>query len=165
MREDNPNGGSASSFTDDPLVVGTTPVQVSKQTFAYDNYGNRTHSYEYDFGTGAAGSLIRHTRTSYLTTNDVNGAAYDTVNWSGSSGFYDDLLDRPTKIIRDYNNLAAKSQTVFSYDDANRTMPLTVRLRRAITTVRPRRPLISITTHRRCRRVRRLIPAARRSES
>jgi len=59
--------------------------QVTKETFAYDNYGNRTDSYEYDFGSGAAGSLVRHTQTTYLTTNDVNSAAYDTVNPSNSS--------------------------------------------------------------------------------
>ena len=81
---------AASVFGQGPLLTQVESTlsdtnQVSKQTFAYDNYGNRTDSYEYDFGAGAAGSLIRHSRTSYLTTNDVNGAAYDTVNWSGSS--------------------------------------------------------------------------------
>lgn len=48
--------------------------KVSKQTFAYDKYTNRTDVYEYDFGTGAAGSLVRRTHTDYLTSS------YDTLN-------------------------------------------------------------------------------------
>src|SRR5262249_35296727 len=35
--------------------------QTSKQTFAYDAYNNRTDVYEYDFGAGAPGALLRHT--------------------------------------------------------------------------------------------------------
>ncbi|HEV8589320.1 MAG TPA: RHS repeat-associated core domain-containing protein [Pyrinomonadaceae bacterium] len=50
--------------------------QVSKQTFTYDVYGNRTDSYAYDFGSGAAGALVRRTHTDFLTTNPINGADY-----------------------------------------------------------------------------------------
>ena len=50
--------------------------QVAKQTFNYDVYGNRTDSYEYDYGSGAAGALIRRTHTDFLTTNPVSGADY-----------------------------------------------------------------------------------------
>ena len=48
--------------------------KVSKQTFGYDKYTNRTDAYEYDFGSGATGSLVRRTHTDYLT------ASYDTLN-------------------------------------------------------------------------------------
>jgi RHS repeat-associated protein len=51
--------------------------QVSKQTFAYDKYGNKTDAYEYDYGAGAAGALLRRTHTDYVTTNTVNGLSYD----------------------------------------------------------------------------------------
>ncbi|HEY3104078.1 MAG TPA: hypothetical protein VGJ69_10825, partial [Pyrinomonadaceae bacterium] len=50
--------------------------QASKQTFTYDVYGNRTDSYEYDFGSGAAGALVRRTHTDFLTTNPINSADY-----------------------------------------------------------------------------------------
>ena len=53
--------------------------KVSKQTFGYDKYTNRTDAYEYDFGTEAAGSLIRRTHTDYLTTS------YDTLNPNSSN--------------------------------------------------------------------------------
>ena len=59
--------------------------QVAKQTFLYDQYNNKTDVYEYDYGTGAAGALVRRTHTDFLTTNSVNSIAYDTVNPNTSS--------------------------------------------------------------------------------
>ncbi|HJP93169.1 MAG TPA: hypothetical protein VJ875_14520, partial [Pyrinomonadaceae bacterium] len=53
--------------------------QVSKQTFAYDKYTNKTDVYEYDFGAGAAGGLVRRTHSDYLTSS------YDTLNPNSSS--------------------------------------------------------------------------------
>ena len=47
---------------------------VSKQIFTHDQYNNVTDVYEYDFGSGAAGSLVRRTQTTYVTTN--NGYDY-----------------------------------------------------------------------------------------
>jgi YD repeat-containing protein len=48
--------------------------KVSKQTFTFDKYTNTTDVYEYDFGMGSAGSLVRRTHTDYLTST------YDTLN-------------------------------------------------------------------------------------
>ncbi|MDX6501148.1 MAG: hypothetical protein QOG23_4408 [Blastocatellia bacterium] len=60
--------------------------QVSKQTFNYDCYNNLTDTYEYDFGAGSpAASFTRRTHTDYLTTNPVNGAAYDVLNPNATS--------------------------------------------------------------------------------
>jgi len=50
---------------------------VAKQTFSYDQYNNQTAVYEYDYGSGAAGSLVRHTSTSYLTTQSSSDYACD----------------------------------------------------------------------------------------
>jgi RHS repeat-associated protein len=50
---------------------------VSKQTFAYDRYNNTTDVYDYDYGTGAPGGLLRRTHTDYVTTNTVGGVTYD----------------------------------------------------------------------------------------
>lgn len=53
--------------------------QVTKQSFGYDEYNNKTDVWEYDFGAGSAPSNpLRHTRTNYLTTN--NGYNYATDN-------------------------------------------------------------------------------------
>jgi RHS repeat-associated protein len=50
---------------------------VAKQTFTYDKYLNRTDEYEYGFGAGAPGALVRRTNTTYVTTNTVGGITYD----------------------------------------------------------------------------------------
>jgi YD repeat-containing protein len=50
---------------------------VTKQSFAYDKFLNRTNVYEYGFGTGTAGALVRRSSTTFLTTNTVAGTAYD----------------------------------------------------------------------------------------
>jgi RHS repeat-associated protein len=55
---------------------------VSKQTFSYDDsvpYNNQSQVYEYEFGTGVAGALVRRTQTSYVTTSsytDAQGGAH-----------------------------------------------------------------------------------------
>jgi len=53
---------------------------VSKQTFTHDQYNNVTGTYEYDFGWGAAGSLVRRTQTSYVTTNNGYDYACDPAS-------------------------------------------------------------------------------------
>lgn len=52
--------------------------QQSKQTFAFDRYLNRTDVYEYDFGTGATGPLVRRAHADFLTLN--NGFQYASDN-------------------------------------------------------------------------------------
>jgi len=49
----------------------------------------------------------------------------EDVNGITSSGYYDDVLDRPTKVIRAYAVSGLQNQTTFSYDDANRTVTTT----------------------------------------
>jgi RHS repeat-associated protein len=71
--------------------------------------------------TGAE-NQISFAQCDYYLVRPVNG---EDANGVVSSGYYDDLLDRPTKVIRDYNSLSAKNQTLFSYDDANRTVTTT----------------------------------------
>jgi YD repeat-containing protein len=56
---------------------------VTKQTFAYDQYNNQTNVYEFDYGTGAAPTYPkRRAQTEYLTSNVISGNTYyyDTVN-------------------------------------------------------------------------------------
>jgi RHS repeat-associated protein len=64
------------------VITTLEPAQankVSKQTFAYDKYTNQTDLYEFDFGTGTAGALVRRSHTDFLT------ASYDTLNPSATS--------------------------------------------------------------------------------
>jgi YD repeat-containing protein len=74
-----PPGYPDSAPSNDPRIVETVTTLadtnlVSRQTFGYDQYNNRTNVYEYDFGAGAPGPLIRRTHTDYVTFN--NGVDY-----------------------------------------------------------------------------------------
>ncbi len=80
------NGGTLAGTQINPRITQTvqtiepaTANLVSKQTFTYDSYNNPTDVYEYAFGTGAAGALVRRSHTDYLTTNPVNGTNYATT--------------------------------------------------------------------------------------
>src|SRR5713226_6914384 len=118
-------GEAATVFGQGPHVIETNSTlsdtnQVRKETFAYDNYGNRTDSYEYDFGSGAAGSLVRHTQTSYLTTNSVNSAAYDTVNPSTSSPSVSSTIHMrslPTQTSIFDSGGTERARATFEYDN------------------------------------------------
>jgi RHS repeat-associated protein len=70
--------------SNNPIVTETTTElengQVSKQSFSYDSNLNLTDAYEYDYGSGSAGPLLRRTHTDYLTTNPVNSTNYTTGN-------------------------------------------------------------------------------------
>jgi RHS repeat-associated protein len=83
----------SNTVPNNPNIADTTSTleptganQVSKQTFDYDCYNNPTDTYEYDYGAGSpATNFTRHTHTDYLTTNPVNGAAYDVLNPNSTS--------------------------------------------------------------------------------
>ena len=58
-------------------MTDVTPNLVAKQRFGYDEYSNKTDSWEYDFGQGAPPAYpSRHSHTDYISTNPVNGAGY-----------------------------------------------------------------------------------------
>jgi RHS repeat-associated protein len=68
----------------DPEITQSTITladtnQVSKQTFSYDSRLNRTDVYEYDFGAGTPGGLLRRTHTDFLTVNSANGLDYSAA--------------------------------------------------------------------------------------
>jgi RHS repeat-associated protein len=72
----------------DAATGAPNPHQVTKQTFTYDRYNNRTDVYEYDYGDGAVGPFRRRSHTDYLTINEINNADYASlmVNTSDPSG-------------------------------------------------------------------------------
>ncbi len=84
--------------------------QVSKITYDYDTYLNLTDVREYDIGIGTPGPLIRHTQTSYLTTNQYQG----NVNYATDPSI--NLRSLPAQIsVFDGNGVEA-SRTSFEYD-------------------------------------------------
>ena len=112
----------------DPRISQTVTTlvdtnQVSKTTYSYDQFNNQTDSYEYDYGTGAAGALVRHIHTDYVTTNPVNGTDYT------ATGVYLRSLPSQTSVF-DAGGVE-RSRTTLEYDnyaaDSNHS-PLTDRV-------------------------------------
>jgi RHS repeat-associated protein len=88
------NNGAESNYApaDSPRIVETkttlldvSPALVTKTTsinpgypdqIGFDQFNNPTDVWEYDFGQGGPGQLLKHTHTDYLTTSSVNGVDY-----------------------------------------------------------------------------------------
>jgi RHS repeat-associated protein len=85
--------------------------QVAKETFSFDSYNNTTDVYEYDYDSGIAGSLVRHSHTDFMTTNPVNGTDYT----SSSNNLYFYRLPSQTSIY-DASNVE-RARTSFEYDN------------------------------------------------
>lgn len=66
------------TLVDTNQVRATSAISPIDGSVGFDQYNNQTDVWEYDYGTGAAGPLLRHTKTTYLTSG------YDTLNpvWS-----------------------------------------------------------------------------------
>jgi len=100
----------------DPRITATTTTladtnQVSQQTFGYDQYNNQTDIYEYDYGSGAAGSLLRSSHTTYLTTNPVNSVDYTANsihirNLPSQRSVYDGSGTEKSRVTFEYDNYA-----------------------------------------------------------
>jgi len=101
----------------DPRISDTTFTlvdtnQVSKQTFFYDDtvpFNNRADVYEYGFGSGAPGSLVRRTHTDYLKVNPVNAIDYTTTSIHIRS------LPTQQQVFDAAGN--EKARTTFEYDN------------------------------------------------
>ncbi len=88
--------------------------QVSGQTFSYDQYGNRTDAYEYDFGaagSGTTGAFIRRTHTDYVTT-----AAYINATVDASAGASLRGLPSQQWVSTDTAGSNKVSLAVYNYD-------------------------------------------------
>ncbi len=93
-----------------PRIADTTTTlvdtnQVTKQTFSYDQYNNKTDVYEYDFGIGAPGALVRHSHTDYLTSG------YDT-----NTDIHLRSLPTQQQVFDAGGN--EKARTTYAYDEA-----------------------------------------------
>jgi hypothetical protein len=83
--------------------------QVSQETFSYDQYNNQTDVYQYDFGAGAPGALVRRSHTDYLTTNPVNNVDYT------STAIYQRSLPTQTSVYDAAG--VARTRSTFEYDN------------------------------------------------
>ena len=61
------------------LVTKTTSINPNNQNeIGFDQFNNPTDVWEYGFGQGEPGQLLRHKHIDYLTTSSVNGIDYTT---------------------------------------------------------------------------------------
>ncbi len=95
--------------------------QVAQQTFSYDQYNNKTDAYEYDYGAGTAGSLMRRIHTDYLVTNSINGADYTTTNihnrsLASQSSVYDAGGIERARTTIEYDNYATDTSHAALFD-------------------------------------------------
>jgi RHS repeat-associated protein len=109
----------------DPRIVETIMTlvdtnQVSKQSaihpqtgaIGFDQYNNPTDVYEYGYGTGAAGTLVRRTHTDYITTNVVGGITY---NYDTDTSIHLRSLPEQTSV---YDAAGVEqARTTFEYDN------------------------------------------------
>jgi RHS repeat-associated protein len=88
--------------------------KVSKQIFAYDKYTNKTDVYEYDFGSGTAGALVRRSHTDYLASN------YDTLNPSSTNpdlSLTSHIRNLPTQVSVFDGGGVERSRATSEYDN------------------------------------------------
>lgn len=105
--------------TDSTTTLADTNL-VSKQVFEYDAYNNRKDEWEYAYGTGTPGALVRYTQTAYLTSN--NGVAYDTINPNAASPAINSTYHLRSLPLRESVFDAAgveRARTVYEYDNYN----------------------------------------------
>jgi RHS repeat-associated protein len=90
--------------------------QKTKTEYGYDAFNNQTEVKEYDYGTGAAGALLRRSVTSYASSSaPINGTDYTCTNCTTSFPVH--LRRLPVqKSIYDASG-AEKSRAVFEYDN------------------------------------------------
>src|SRR5262245_28620817 len=111
--------GCSSGPDPDPRIVETVTTladtnQVSKQTFAHDQYNNVTDVWEYDFGPDAAGSLIRHTHTDYVTFN--NG-----VDYAAETNIHIRNLPSQQQVFDAADT--KRAENIYKYDNYNHSSP------------------------------------------
>ena len=124
-------GSAQAEPPNDPRLVETSTTlpetgQVSKRSsinpqdgsVGFDRYNNPTDVWEYDYGAGAAGNLLRRTHTDYLETG--NGVNYQTLNPNNSNP---DLVatihirDLPVQQSTYDAGGVEKARTTYEYDN------------------------------------------------
>ena len=92
--------------------------KVSRQEFFYDDslpFNNRADVYEYDFGPGSPGTLLRRTHTSYVTAANYVGT--DGLAVYAGTAAHIRSLPSERWVSSDANGTAKRSITSFEYDN------------------------------------------------
>ena len=73
-----PNGTPWSPFVRESVTSlwdsTANQYKVAKQSFTFDQYNNQTDVYEYDYGAGSPGALVRHTQTNFVPASNYTDA-------------------------------------------------------------------------------------------
>lgn len=108
-------GGSSTEPPNDVRIAETVTTladtnQVSKQTFDYDDtvpFNNQNSVKEYDYGSGAAGSLVRETRTTFLTGSTYTGTSVHLRSLPTQVSMYDGGGVERARTTYEYDNYTA----------------------------------------------------------
>jgi len=123
------NPGDASEPPNDPRVTDTTstladvtPNLVSKQTFGYDDslpYNNRNNVKDYAFGSGSAGSLVRETTTSFITSGTYTGTSVHLRSLPAQVSVYDAGGVERARTTYEYDNYATDANHAPLFNRSN----------------------------------------------
>jgi YD repeat-containing protein len=81
--------------------------QISKQVFDYDDtvpFNNQNSVKEYDWGSGAVGSLVRETRTTYETSSTYTGTSVHLRSLPTQFSIYDGSGTESARTTYEYDN-------------------------------------------------------------
>jgi RHS repeat-associated protein len=90
------------------------PRDASGRTVGFDRFNDPTDVWEYDFGTGRPGPLLRHTHTEYLSVNAINGEDY-TGTSPTPGGVY--LRGLPVRQSVYDGEEVERARTTYEYDN------------------------------------------------
>lgn len=105
-----PNGPQVTQV----LTTLSDTNQVVKQTYSYDQYGNRTDTYEYDYvvaGSGQAATLLRRAHTDFVTAPAYVNADVNPALGAGLRG-----LPSVTWVSSDAAGANKAARTSYIYD-------------------------------------------------
>ncbi len=91
---------------DGNLVSKVSGINPSNGTYAFDAYNNQTDVWQYDYGVGQAGALLKHTHISYINNANPLGGIYllgltDTTSTYSVGDSGQETLAASTQILYD----------------------------------------------------------------
>ena len=115
-------GTSDTAPPNDPRTIETvttiepaTASLVSKQVFDFDDsvpFNNQNSVKEYGFGTGTAGSLVRETRTTFVTSSTYTSNSVHLRGLPSQTTVLDGSAIEKAKTVYEYDNYATDSNHV-----------------------------------------------------
>jgi RHS repeat-associated protein len=109
------------TLVDNNQVTKTTAISPINGSIGFDQYNNQTDVWEYDYGSGVAGPLLRHTHTSYLTSgydtlnpvwnNPDLSLTYHIRNLAAQISVFDGSANERARTTYEYDNYVADSAT------------------------------------------------------